>query len=58
MVERRRQRQHRAPDDPAASRTDKYLVATAYRIRSTRLLAQTAGLLGKHDEQVHYDRMA
>ena len=46
------------PDDPAASRTDRYLVATAYRIRSTRLLARAAGLLGKRDEQAAYDEMA
>jgi alpha-L-rhamnosidase len=46
------------PDDPAASRTDKYLVSTAYRAHSTRLLAKTAVLLGKTDDAAKYAEMA
>jgi len=46
------------PDDPAASRTDKYLVATAYRIHSTRLLARTAAILGNEGDRTFYEAMA
>jgi alpha-L-rhamnosidase len=46
------------PDNPAASNTDKYIVATAYRIKSTRIMAQTARLLGAIDDASHFERMA
>jgi alpha-L-rhamnosidase len=46
------------PDDPAASTTDKYLVATAYRARSTRILSRVAQLLGRTADAKRYGDMA
>ncbi len=45
-------------DDPAAGKTDRDLVATAYVFRSARLLAAAAELLGHVDDAVHYRREA
>ena len=42
------------PTNPADSRTDPYLVASAYRIRSARILAQTASILGRTADERHY----
>lgn len=42
------------PEDPGKSDTDKYLVATAYHIRTTRLVAQTALILGRDEDAAHY----
>ncbi|MEU5877874.1 glycoside hydrolase family 78 protein [Spirillospora sp. NPDC047279] len=48
-----------APSDrPAETRTDPSLVATAYLAHSTRLVAQTAGLLGDTDAHRRYDVLA
>ncbi len=46
------------PDDPAASRTDRYLVATAYFAHSARHLARSAVELGRDDEAVRYSALA
>jgi alpha-L-rhamnosidase len=46
------------PDDPAAGRTDKHLVASAYFAHSTRRLADTARLLGLAGEADRYHRIA
>ncbi|WP_353114856.1 family 78 glycoside hydrolase catalytic domain [Microbacterium sp.] len=45
-------------DDAAAAQADPAVVATAYFYRSTRLLARTAGILGHHDQEQHYDLLA
>lgn len=42
------------PDRPDASRTDRYLVATAYHARSARVLAETAELLGHEEDTQRY----
>ncbi len=46
------------PEDPAAGKTDKYLVATAYLGWSARHVAAMAELLGRRDESLHYGRLA
>jgi alpha-L-rhamnosidase len=46
------------PESPGDSRTDKYLVATAYHVRTTRLLAETATILGKEADAAHYRSVA
>ncbi|WP_407916686.1 family 78 glycoside hydrolase catalytic domain [Kitasatospora sp. NE20-6] len=46
------------PDDPAAGRTDRHLVATAHFARSARHLALTAGELGEDDDARHYGALA
>lgn len=46
------------PENPSASLTDKYLVASAYRVHSTRLLARTAALLGHSDDARRYEATA
>ena len=46
------------PERPDDSRTDRYLVATAYHARSAHLLARAAGVLGKETERVFYERVA
>lgn len=46
------------PDDPADALTDRHLVATAYLYWSTRHLAETAGVLGRHDDAVRYGSIA
>jgi alpha-L-rhamnosidase len=45
-------------DRPGDARTDKYLVATAYHAYTADLLARTAGLLGKRDDQAYYQALA
>lgn len=42
------------PDRPDESHTDPYLVATAYHAHSARLLASTAGVLGRGDDEARY----
>jgi alpha-L-rhamnosidase len=42
------------PDRPDESHTDPYLVATAYHAHSARLLARSAGVLGRPDDEAHY----
>ena len=46
------------PERPDDSRTDRYLVATAYHARSAHLLALAAGVLGKEKERLAYERIA
>ena len=46
------------PEDPAAGRTDRYLIATAFYAWSARHLAWMAGVLGRDDERRHYQALA
>jgi len=46
------------PDDPAAARTDRYLVATAYFAHSARTLAAIAGVLGEDADAARYGALA
>jgi alpha-L-rhamnosidase len=46
------------PDDPAAGRTDKHLVTTAYIVRSSRLVARAAEVLGRDDVAARYRAIA
>jgi alpha-L-rhamnosidase len=46
------------PQDPAAGRTDRHLVATAYFARSARAVADMAGVLGLDAEAAHYGSLA
>jgi len=46
------------PERPDDSRTDRYLVATAYHARSAHLLARAAGVLGEEKQRVKYERVA
>lgn len=46
------------PEDPTASTTDPYLVATAYFARSAERLADTAEVLGEHEDSQYYRLLA
>jgi alpha-L-rhamnosidase len=46
------------PDNPAAARTDRRVVATAYFAHSAQLLAQVAGVLGRAEDEDHYRQLA
>ncbi|MFD4688910.1 family 78 glycoside hydrolase catalytic domain [Streptomyces sp. NPDC058463] len=46
------------PDDPAAGRTDRYLVATAYFAHSAHHLALTAAELGHDEDAERYSALA
>ncbi|WP_062316016.1 MULTISPECIES: alpha-L-rhamnosidase [Demequina] len=46
------------PEDPADARTDHYLVASAYAVRSARIVAATAALLGDDAAQATYEAFA
>ncbi|SMQ74016.1 family 78 glycoside hydrolase catalytic domain [Agreia sp. VKM Ac-1783] len=46
------------PEDPGAARTDKYLVTTAYLVRSARIVADVAGLLGDNEAKSAYTDLA
>jgi alpha-L-rhamnosidase len=46
------------PQDPAAGKTDRYLVATAYFAASARFLARMAHVLGRAEDAAGYDRLA
>ena len=46
------------PDRPGESRTDPYLVATAYFARSAEVLGLAAGVLGRDEEQARYQALA
>ncbi len=46
------------PDDPAAGRTDRYLVATAYFARSAELLGRMAAALGLEDDAEQHHELA
>ena len=46
------------PEDPGAARTDRYLVTTAYLVRSARIVADVAGMLGDVTTQARYAGLA
>ncbi|MEN2739952.1 family 78 glycoside hydrolase catalytic domain [Microbacterium sp. X-17] len=46
------------PDNPGESHTDKSLVATAYHVRTSQILAATAELLGKTVDAARYRSIA
>jgi alpha-L-rhamnosidase len=46
------------PDDPAAGKTDRYLVATAYFAASARLVARMAEVIGLERDAAEYARLA
>ena len=46
------------PENPLASRTDPYLIATAYFARTSHLLAKTASVLGFADDAARYTALA
>ncbi len=46
------------PENAAAGKTDKHLVASAYLCKTTRELAATAGLLGEEDDAAHFSALA
>ena len=45
------------PTDAAGGKTDRYLVATAFYVRTTDQMARTAAVLGKHDDAARYTRL-
>lgn len=47
-----------APDQPWAAKADTGVVATACMYRTARLTAQAAGLLGRHDDEAHFEALA
>lgn len=46
------------PEDPGAARTDKYFVATAYLVHSSRLTARAAEVLGESELAARYSALA
>jgi alpha-L-rhamnosidase len=46
------------PDNPAAARADRTVVATAYFARSTEIVGLAAGVLGWGEEAAHYQALA
>ncbi len=46
------------PEDPAGGATEPSLVATAYFAHSARLLSRAAGILGREDDRLRYERLA
>ncbi|WP_447912056.1 family 78 glycoside hydrolase catalytic domain [Microbacterium phyllosphaerae] len=46
------------PEDPGKSHTDKYLVATAYHVRTARIVADSAALLGEDADAARYRAIA
>lgn len=46
------------PEDPGAGRTDRYFVANAYLVHSSRLLARSAALLGEAADAEAYGELA
>lgn len=42
------------PESPGDSHTDRYLVATAYHVKTARILAETAAILGRAEDAAHY----
>ncbi len=46
------------PDRPAAAKTDRYLVATAYHAYSAQVLADVAAILGREDDHARYAALA
>ena len=46
------------PEDPAAGKTDRHLIATAYFAWSAHHMARTAETLGRETDRRHYDELA
>ncbi len=46
------------PEDPAKAKADKGVVATACAYHSARIVAETAALLGRTEEQAEFERIA
>ena len=46
------------PDQPAAARTDKVIVASAYFARSAEMTGLAAGVLGRKEDEAHYLALA
>jgi alpha-L-rhamnosidase len=46
------------PDRPAEARTDRYLVANAYLVHSARLVARTAAVLGRPDDEARFTALS
>ena len=46
------------PHDPGDSHTDRHLVATAYHVKTARILSRTAALLGRDADASHYAEVA
>lgn len=46
------------PESPGDSHTDKYLVATAYHVKTARIVAETAALLGRDEDARLYRALA
>ncbi len=46
------------PDNPAAARTDRYLIATAYHAYTAQIVADVAALLGQDDDHRRYSVLA
>ena len=46
------------PEDPAAGKTDKYFIAQACLVRSARIAAEAAGILGIEDDRAHWAELA
>ncbi|WP_035769926.1 alpha-L-rhamnosidase [Arthrobacter castelli] len=46
------------PEKPGAAKADSGVVATACLYRSATFCAEAAGILGKRDDQAHYERLA
>ena len=46
------------PDRPVEARTDPFLIATAYFARSAELLGHAAGVLGRAEDETHYQALA
>jgi alpha-L-rhamnosidase len=46
------------PNRPAATRTNPYVIATAYFAHSAELLGQAAGILRRTEEEAHYLQLA
>ncbi|GLY18930.1 alpha-L-rhamnosidase [Kineosporia sp. NBRC 101677] len=46
------------PDEPGNGRTDKHLVATAYHVRSSRVLSEVAAVLGRDEDARRYREVA
>ncbi|MFF1253838.1 family 78 glycoside hydrolase catalytic domain [Pseudarthrobacter sp. NPDC058329] len=47
-----------APNEPWAAKADTGVVATACMYRTARITAQTARLLGKHDDEAYFEALA
>jgi alpha-L-rhamnosidase len=46
------------PEDPGLSQTDKYLIATAYHVKTSRIMAEAATILGRQSDAERYGAIA